>query len=95
LDRVCSPQASPKQVVEYYEKKLSKHERVATVERYPADYSVVGNRDGLRYDGYSFALEPDYESQRTYVSTCTNPESSYVQFPLLGQQTTREWERKL
>ncbi len=57
----------------------------ATVERYPADeeeepadYSVVGNRDGLRYDVYSFALEPDYESQRTYVSTCTSPESSFT-----------------
>ena len=65
--RVAAPQASPKQVVEYYEKKLSKHRWVVTVKRYPAgeegaaDYSVVGNRGGLRYDVYSFALEPDYE----------------------------------
>jgi hypothetical protein len=67
LEEFAVSQASPKQVVEYYEKKQTEHGWEATVERYPADgegpanYSVVGNRDGLRYDVYSFALEPDYE----------------------------------
>jgi hypothetical protein len=67
LQEFAASQASPKQVVEYYEKKLTEHGWETAVERYPADgegpadYSVVGNRDGLRYDVYSFALEPDYE----------------------------------
>jgi len=67
LEEFAASQASPKQVVEYYEKKLSKHGWEAAVERYspdgegPADYSVVGNRDNLRYVVFSFALEPDYE----------------------------------
>jgi len=67
LEEFAEPQVSPKQVVEYCERKLTEHGWAATVKRYPADgegpaeYSVVGNRDGLRYDVYSFALEPDYE----------------------------------
>ncbi len=60
LEEFAAPQASPKQVVEYYEKKLTKHGWTLKVKQYPADgegpadYSVVGNRDGLRYDVYSF-----------------------------------------
>jgi hypothetical protein len=36
--------------------------------RGPADYSVVGNREGLRYDVYSFALEADYEPAEISVN---------------------------
>jgi hypothetical protein len=74
LEEFAAPQALPKQVVAYYEKKLSKHGWEATVERYsadgegPADHSVVGNRDGLRHVVYSFALEPDYEPAEIRVN---------------------------
>src|SRR5919202_3107195 len=60
LEEFAASQASPKQVIEYYEKKLTEHGWTVKVRQYPADgegpadYSVVSNRDGLRYDVDSF-----------------------------------------
>jgi hypothetical protein len=57
------PQASPKQVVGYYEKKLTEHGWTVTVKRFPASkrgfdvgvsYNLVGSRGDLRYVVYTF-----------------------------------------
>jgi hypothetical protein len=74
LEEFAAPHASPKQVAEYYEKKLTERGWTVTVKRYPAaaaygiGIEVVGNREGLHYDAYSFQSAPGSKLAEIRVS---------------------------